>query len=41
MIGVKRTDKIRSERVREPFGDCKGGDNIIDESAIRWYGRMK
>lgn len=41
IIGVRRVDQIRSERIREMCGIAKGMDELIDESVLRWYGHVE
>lgn len=41
MIGVKRSDRVRTERIRELVSVCKGLDEVIDESTMRWYEHIK
>lgn len=37
MIGV-RSDKMKSERIRELDGVRKGEDESINENRMKWYG---
>jgi len=41
VIGVKRVDRMRSERIREMCGITKAMDELIDESVLRWYGHVE
>ena len=41
MLGVKRIDRMRNERIRELCNVRKGVDEIIDENVLRWYGHVE
>ena len=41
MIGVKRKDKMKNEKIREKFGIKKGVLDLIDESVLRWFGHIE
>lgn len=41
MIGVRKTDQMRNERLREFVGVHKGVDEICNERKTRWYGNKK
>jgi len=41
VLGVKRRDRMRNERIRDICGVKKGVDELIDESVLRWYGHVE
>src|SRR5678816_1591708 len=41
MLGVRRINKIRNERIRELCGVKKGVNERINESTLRWFGHVE
>ena len=41
MLGIKRLDKVRNEKIREVYGIRKGVNEVITENLLRWYGHVK
>src|SRR5678815_191057 len=41
VLGVKRIDKMRNERIRELCGVKKGVKERINESTLRWFGQVE
>src|SRR5678816_1446621 len=41
MLGVKRINKVRNERIREWCGVKKGVNERINESMLRWFGHVE
>src|SRR5678815_4314459 len=41
VLGVRRIDKMRNERIREMCGVKKWVNERINESMLRWYGHVK
>ena len=41
MLGVRRIDKMRNERIRELCGVKKGVNERINESILRWFGHVE
>src|SRR5678816_3860301 len=41
MLGVKRINKIRNERIRELCGVKKGVNERINESTLRWFDHVE
>ena len=39
VLGVRRIDKMRNERIRKLCGVKKGINERINESTLRWFGR--
>lgn len=41
MIGVRKTDRMGNERIKELVAVWKGVDKAINENTMRWYGTKK
>src|SRR5678815_2321686 len=41
MLGVRRINKMRNERIREWCGVKKGVNERINESMLRWFGHVE
>src|SRR5678815_2451677 len=41
MLGVRRIDKMRNERIRELCGVNKGVNERINESSLSWFGHLE
>ena len=41
MLGIRRLDKVRNEKIREVYGIRKGVNEVITENLLRWYGHRK
>src|SRR5678815_5288590 len=41
VLGVRRIDKMRNERIREMCGVKKGVNERINESMLRWFGHVE
>jgi hypothetical protein len=41
VLGVRRIDKMRNERIRELCGVERGMNERINESLLRWFGHME
>lgn len=41
MLGIKRVDKIRNEKIKEVYGIKKGVNEVITENILRWYGHVR
>src|SRR5678815_5828185 len=41
VLGVRRIDKMRNERIRELCGVKKGVNKRINESMLRWFGHVE
>src|SRR5678815_4666944 len=41
MLGVRRIDKMRNERIRELCGVKKAVNERINESMLRWFGHVE
>src|SRR5678816_1241927 len=41
LLGVRRIDKMRNERIRELCGVKKGVNERINESMLRWFGHVE
>src|SRR5678815_4819944 len=41
ILGVRRIDKMRNERIRDLCGVKKGVNERINESMLRWFGHVE
>src|SRR5678816_4185262 len=41
MLGVRRINKMRNERIRELCGGKKGVNERINESMLKWFGHVE